>query len=75
MAALPNIITVRVIAGIVGASPVRVQRLLDSRPDLQPKAMADSVAVYDHKAIAGVRHEINLEDAVAADTAEKGGTQ
>ena len=53
--ALPEIITACVIAREVGASTVRVQRILDSRPDLQPKAMADGIGVYNHDTIASVQ--------------------
>ena len=67
MATIPEIITVRVIARVLGVSTARAERLLDGRPDLQPKAMADGVSVYDHNTIAACRYALNLEDAIAAE--------
>ena len=66
MAALPEVITARVIARTLGVSAARIQRILDSRTDLQPKAMADGVSVYDHDTVASCRYAINVEDAKPA---------
>lgn len=59
----PQLVTVGVIAAEVGTTVERVNRVLKSRPHIQPSAYAGNTRLFDNAAIARVRYEINLIDA------------
>jgi hypothetical protein len=61
--ATPRLITPGVIAAEVGQPLHRVLRVLATRPHIQPLARAGTLRLYDRRAVAMVRHELNAIDA------------
>ena len=57
---LPQLITPGVIATEVCASLHRVLHVLATRKHIQPSARAGTLRLYDKKAVAMVRYELNL---------------
>ena len=62
-ATLPKLRTPGVIADELGESLTRVQYVLKTRQHIQPSAMAGRIRLYDRRAVAMVRHELNAIDA------------
>jgi hypothetical protein len=60
---IPRLITAGVIAAEVHAPLHRVLRVLATRPHIQPSARAGNLRLYDKRAVALVRHELNTIDA------------
>ncbi len=60
---IPRLITAGVIAADVHAPLHRVLRVLATRPHIQPCARAGNLRLYDKRAVALVRHELNTIDA------------
>ena len=60
---LPQLRTPGVIARELGQRLQRVQYILRTRPHIQPTARAGRLRLYDRRAVAMVRHEINSIDA------------
>jgi hypothetical protein len=61
--AVPRLITPGVIATEVHAPLHRVLHVLATREHIQPSARAGTLRLYDRKAVAMVRHELNAIDA------------
>ena len=59
----PRLITVGVIADEVRAPLHRVQYVLRTRLRIRPAARAGTLRLYDRRAVAMVRYELNLMDA------------
>lgn len=59
----PTLITSGVIAAVVNAPLHRVLHVLRTRPFIRPSARAGTLRLYDRKAVAMVRHELNAMDA------------
>jgi hypothetical protein len=59
----PRLITTGVIAGEVPAPLHRVLHVLATRPHIRPAARAGTLRLYDRRAVAMVRHELNAIDA------------
>lgn len=59
----PTLITPGVIASEVNAPLHRVLHVLRTRPFIRPSARAGTLRLYDRRAVAMVRHEINAIDA------------
>lgn len=59
----PKLITPGVIAAELGLSLHRVLYVLRTRPHIRPAARAGALRLYDRRAVAMVRHEINSIDA------------
>lgn len=59
----PNLITTGVIAAELRAPLHRVQHVLATRPHIRPSARAGTLRLYDRRAVAMVRYELNLIDA------------
>jgi hypothetical protein len=59
----PRLITPGVIAEELHTPLHRVLRVLATRPHIQPCARAGTLRLYDRKAVAMVRHELNAIDA------------
>jgi len=60
---LPRLRTPGVIANEVGESLPRVQYVLRTRSHIKPTALAGRLRLYDRRAAAMVRHELNSIDA------------
>lgn len=60
---LPALRTPAVIARELGTSVVRVQHVLRTRHHIVPTALAGRTRLYDRRAVAQVRHELNAIDA------------
>lgn len=60
---IPRLITVGVIANELHTPLHRVLRVLATRPHIQPAARAGNLRLYDRRAVAMVRHELNAIDA------------
>jgi hypothetical protein len=60
---VPHLITVGVIASELGEPLHRVARILSTRPHIQPTARAGTLRLYDRRAVALVRQELNAIDA------------
>ncbi len=60
---IPRLITAGVIAAEVHAPLHRVLRVLATRPHIQPSARAGNLRLYDNRAVALVRYELNAIDA------------
>lgn len=58
-----RLITVGVIAGELGVPLHRVLHVLRTRPHIRPSAWAGTLRLYDRRAVAMVRHELNAIDA------------
>jgi hypothetical protein len=59
----PSLITPGVIAGQLGEPLHRVLNVLATRQHIRPSARAGTLRLYDRKAVAMVRHELNAIDA------------
>ncbi len=59
----PRLITPGVIAGELRVPLHRVLHVLATRPHINPSARAGTLRLYDRKAVAMVRHELNAIDA------------
>jgi hypothetical protein len=59
----PRLITAGVIAAELRTALHRVQRVLATRPHIRPAARAGNLRLYDKRAVAMVRHELNAIDA------------
>ena len=68
--AVPSLLTPGRIAERLGVPLPRVLYILSTRPHIQPSARAGCLRLFDHHALAQVRHELN---AIAARHAGKGG--
>ena len=60
---IPRLITPGVMSRELGIPLHRVQYVLATRSHINPAARAGILRLYDHKALAMVRHEINAIDA------------
>ena len=69
---LPRLRTPGVIARELGEPLHRVANILRTRSFIQPAAKAGTLRLYDRKAVAMVRHELNAIDARRASA--KGGS-
>jgi hypothetical protein len=59
----PRLLTPGVIASELGVPLHRVLHVLASRQHIQPTARAGTLRLYDRRAMAMVRHELNAIDA------------
>lgn len=59
----PRLITVGVIASELHTPLHRVLRVLATRQHIRPSARAGNLRLYDRRAVAMVRHELNAIDA------------
>ena len=59
----PRLITPGVIAGDLNVPLHRVLHILRTRQHIRPSARAGTLRLYDHQAVAMVRHELNAMDA------------
>jgi hypothetical protein len=59
----PRLITVGIIAAQLGEPLHRVLHVLATRPHIRPAARAGTLRLYNRKAVAMVRHELNAIDA------------
>ena len=66
---LPRLRTPGVIAQELGESLSRVVYVLNTRPHIQPTALAGRLRLYDRHAVALIRHELNSIDARRARSA------
>jgi hypothetical protein len=62
-ATVPKLITAGVIAAQLHTPLHRVLRVLATRQHIRPSARAGNLRLYDRKAVAMVRYELNLIDA------------
>jgi hypothetical protein len=62
-AATPQLITPGVIATGLRVPLHRVLHVLATRPFIRPSARAGTIRLYDKRAVAMVRHELNAIDA------------
>jgi hypothetical protein len=62
-AAVPRLITAGVIAAELAAPLHRVVHVLATRRHIRPSARAGTLRLYDKRAVAMVRHELNAIDA------------
>ena len=63
MADPPKLITVGVMAAKLGSPLHRVLHILATRPHIKPSARAGTLRLFERRAIAMVRHELNAIDA------------
>ena len=63
----PRLKTVGVVAALCGVPVHRVCYVLQTRPYIRPAAYAGTARLYDCRAVAMVRHELNAIDARRAD--------
>jgi hypothetical protein len=61
--AVPSLLTAGRIAATIGIPLGRVVYILATRPHIQPAARAGTLRLYDRRAVAQVRHELNAIDA------------
>ncbi len=59
----PRLITAGVIASELGEPLHRVLHVLTTRQHIRPSARAGTLRLYDKRAVAMVRHELNAIDA------------
>ena len=59
----PRLLTAGVIASKTGAPLHRVLYILSTRSHIRPAARAGALRLYDNRALAMVRHELNAIDA------------
>jgi hypothetical protein len=62
-ATIPQLITAGVIAAELHEPLHRVLNVLATRAHIQPAARAGTLRLYDRRAVAQVRHELNAIDA------------
>jgi len=60
---VPRLITPGIIAGELKEPLHRVLHVLATRPHIRPSARAGTLRLYDRRAVAMVRHELNAIDA------------
>lgn len=60
---VPQLITAGIIAAQLHTPLHRVLRVLATRPHIRPSARAGNLRLYDRRAVAMVRHELNAMDA------------
>jgi hypothetical protein len=60
---VPRLNTASVIARQLKVPTRRVQYVLETRHHIQPRAFAGNARLYDRRAIAQIRHELNAIDA------------
>jgi hypothetical protein len=60
---VPRLITAGVIASELNEPLHRVLNVLATRPHIRPSARAGTLRLYDRRAVAQVRHELNAIDA------------
>ncbi len=58
-----QLLTARVIAERIGVPIHRVRRILETRQDIKPAAMAGRTRLYNAAALARVRYELSVIDA------------
>lgn len=61
--AIPRLRTPGVIAEEIGEPLPRVLYVLATRPHIQPSARAGVIRLFDRRAVAQIRHELNAIDA------------
>jgi hypothetical protein len=59
----PRLLTPGRIAEALGTPIHRVQHILATRPHIVPSARAGTLRLFDKKAVAQIRHELNSIDA------------
>ena len=59
----PALITSGRIAADLNVPLHRVLHVLATRPHIRPSALAGTLRLFDHRAVAQVRHELNAMDA------------
>ncbi|HEX6986068.1 MAG TPA: hypothetical protein VF170_11870 [Planctomycetaceae bacterium] len=64
---LPRLKTVGVVAALCGVPVHRVEYVLRTRRHIRSAAIAGAARLYDRRAVAMVRHELNAIDARRAD--------
>ena len=64
----PVLLTPGRIAALLGVPIGRVLYVLQTRPHIQPSARAGVLRLFDRRAVALVRHELNAIDARRAET-------
>lgn len=62
-ASLPTLTTIGVLARTLRVPLHRVEHILRTRRHIRPAALAGRVRLFDRKAAAMVRHELNAQDA------------
>lgn len=62
----PTLTTAGVMAGLLKVPLHRVLHILATREHIRPAAKAGTLRLYDRRAVAQVRHEINSQDAQRA---------
>ena len=67
MRAVPSLLTVGRLADELHETQPRVRYVLSTRSHIQPVARAGILRLYDRKAVAMVRHELNAIDARRAE--------
>jgi hypothetical protein len=67
---IPKLLTPGRLAEELGVPLHRVQRILRTRPHIEPTARAGILRLYNRESLAQVRYEINAQDARRG---EKGG--
>jgi len=60
---IPRLNTTGRIAATLGVPAHRVAYILTTRPHIKPSALAGRVKLYDRRAVAQIRHELNAIDA------------
>jgi hypothetical protein len=60
---IPLLLTIGVIAAELHVPLHRVQHILRTRQHIRPSARAGTLRLFDRRAVAQVRHEINAIDA------------
>lgn len=60
---VPTLRTPGRIADVLGVPLHRVHHVLRTRPHIQPVARAGTLRLFDRRAVAMIRHEINAIDA------------
>ena len=66
-----RLLTVQRMAVLLSVPVPTISRLLDSNPDIEPSAWANSLALYDAPDLARLRYEINRESAQAESGVEQ----
>ncbi len=69
----PTLLTPGRIADSLGVPLHRVQHILATRPHIVPSARAGNLRLFDRKAVAKIRHELNAIDARRSRRGGKGG--
>jgi len=60
---LPKLLTSGRIAAELDATVYRIHHILTRHPDIRPRALAGRTRLFDRRAVARIRHELNLIDA------------